>query len=94
VATSTKKKKNFWDKLSTPKKGGLIIVLIVGVGLIFPPEFLNMGDPWTIQIINAIANPIVESVIADVAPEIGAEAIECIEDFGGTYNFATFECDM
>ncbi len=63
----------------------LIIIVIVGLGLVFPPD-----DPITISIFNSITN----SIVVSVAEQIGPEAVECIEDQGGTYNFQTLECDV
>ena len=88
-----KKHKFFFNNLSSLHKGLVIIGVIVLAGFFFPPT-----DPITIQIysaiFDAIADPIIEAQIAEIAPAIGAEALDCIERQMGTYNFNTFECDV
>ena len=84
-----KKHKFFFNNLSTPHKVLTIAGIIVVAGFFFPPN-----DPWTFQIFNAITDPIIASVTADIAPIIGVEAEDCIEVQGGSYNYQTFKCDL
>jgi len=72
-------------KLTDTHKIILVIVGIVALGFLFPPD-----NPITLQIINSITN----SIIVSVAQDLGPEAVECIEDLGGSYNFQTLECDV
>ena len=62
-----------------------IIAVIVIIGFIFPPD-----NPITIQIFDAVASPI----ITFFAEDIGEDAVNCIEELSGTYNFQTLECEL
>jgi len=61
----------------------------------FRPTGNNSGlKSKDIQIYQSIFDAIADPIIADLAPEIGAEALDCTEEQGGTYNFNTFECEL
>jgi len=85
--------KSWWAKLSQRHKIITVAGAIVIAGLVFP-----LGNPITVQIFFSIYQPIFDSIanpiIADIAPQIGAEALVCIEEQGGTYNFEKLVCEI
>jgi len=94
VVKMPQKKHKFWfNNLSAPHKVLVIAGVIVVAGMFFPPN-----NPITPQIystiFNAIADPIIAQQTKEIAPTIGAEALSCIEQQRGTYNFKTLTCDL